>query len=93
MKPTMRSNLELGGVDGFDEDEAESKGHNGAVVSGCLLAAERHALEALELTHKLLDAGAGAIERLREEPCRFWADDLTASFRRWAPGAGQIGPC
>ena len=28
----MRSNLELGGVDGFDEDEAESKGHNGAVV-------------------------------------------------------------
>ena len=57
----------LGGVDGFDEDEAKSKGHEGAVVLGRLLAAERNSLEALELTHKLLDAGAGPIERLREE--------------------------
>src|SRR4051812_21167919 len=57
----------LGGVDGFDEDEAESKGHHGTVVLGRLLAAQRHALEALELAHELLDAGAGAIERLREE--------------------------
>ena len=39
----------LGGVDGFDEDEAESKGHNGAVVLGRLLTAQRHALEALQL--------------------------------------------
>ena len=59
----------LGGVDGFDEDEAESKGHNGAVVLGCLLAAERNSLEALELTDKLLDAGARPIERFRKE-CR-----------------------
>src|SRR3954463_13621665 len=59
----------LGRVDGFDEDEAESKGHHGAVVLGRLLAAERHPLEALELTHKLLDAGTSPIERLRKE-CR-----------------------
>jgi hypothetical protein len=59
----------LGGVDGFDEDEAESKGHNGAVVLGRLLAAERNSLEALELTDKLLDAGARPIERFRKE-CR-----------------------
>ena len=56
-------------MDGFDEDEAESKGHNGAVVLGRLLAAERNSLEALELTDKLLDAGARPIERFRKE-CR-----------------------
>ena len=54
-------------MDGFDEDEAESKCHNGAVVLGRLLAAERNSLEALELAHKLLDASVGAIERFREE--------------------------
>src|SRR3954471_4672802 len=59
----------LGGVDGFDEDEAESKGHHGSVVLGRLLAAQRHPLEALELTPKLLDAGTSPIERLRKE-CR-----------------------
>ncbi len=58
----------LGGVDGFDEDEAEGEGNDGAVVLGRLLAAERHTLEPLQLAHKLLDAGAGAIERLWEEP-------------------------
>jgi hypothetical protein len=58
----------LGGVDGFDEDEAESKGHHGTVVLGRLLAAQRHPLEALQLAHKLLNAGAGAIERSGEEP-------------------------
>src|SRR4029078_6089169 len=46
----------LGGVDGFDEDEAEGDGNDGTVVLGRLLAAERHTLEALELAHKLLNA-------------------------------------
>jgi hypothetical protein len=58
----------LGGVDGFDEDEAESKGHHGTVVLGRLLAAQRHALEALELAHELLDAGTSPVERSGEEP-------------------------
>ncbi len=66
----------LGGVDGFDKDEAESKGYNGTVVLGRLLAAQRHALEALELAHKLLDAGAGAGECLRKERWPGRADDL-----------------
>src|SRR3954452_7198835 len=57
----------LGGVDGFDDDEAQSKCDEGSEVLVRLLAAERHPLEALQLAHKLLDAGAGAIERLREE--------------------------
>ncbi len=57
----------LGGVDGFDEDEAESKGNDGAVVLGRFLAAQRNSLEALELADELFDAGAGAIERRREE--------------------------
>jgi hypothetical protein len=38
----------FGSVDGFYEDEAESKGNNGTVVLGRLLVAERHALEPLE---------------------------------------------
>jgi len=45
-------------VDGFDENKAESEGDNGAVVLGGLLAAERHALEALQLAHNLFDASA-----------------------------------
>ena len=57
----------LGRVDGFNDDEAKSKGDEGSEVLVRFLAAERNSLEALELTHKLLDAGAGAIERLREE--------------------------
>ena len=36
----------LGGLDGFDEDEAEGEGHNGAVGLGGLLATQRQALEA-----------------------------------------------
>ena len=54
-------------MDGFDEDKSEDEGNKGAVVLGRLLAAEHHALEALELAHKLLNAGAGPIERFREE--------------------------
>ena len=57
----------LGGVDGFEEDEAESEGDERAVVLGRLLAAERDTLEALELAHKLLDAGPSPVERLWEE--------------------------
>src|SRR3954468_5666307 len=47
--------------------DAKSKCDEGSEVLVRFLAAERNSLEALELTHKLLDAGAGAIERLREE--------------------------
>ncbi len=57
----------LGRVDGFDEDEHESKRDEGAVVLGCLLAAQGDALEALELADGLLDPGAAAIESFREE--------------------------
>src|SRR5215207_5490759 len=64
---TTSTETALGGVDGFDEDEAESEGNHGAVVLDRLLAAKRHPLEALELAHKLLDLSAGAIERVRKE--------------------------
>src|SRR3954453_20610505 len=57
----------LGRVDGFDDDEAKSECDEGPEVLVRFLAAERNALEALELADELLDAGAGAIERLREE--------------------------
>ena len=70
----------LGRVDGFDDDEAQSECDEGSEVLVGFLATERNALEALELADELLDAGAGAIERLREESRpglgRVLADDL-----------------
>ena len=59
--------MELGGVDGFEDDESEWEGDERSEVPIGLLAAERDALEALELADQLLDAGAGPVERLREE--------------------------
>jgi hypothetical protein len=47
-------------VDGFDQDERAGEGDEGGVVFCGLLAAERDALEALELADGLLDAGAAA---------------------------------
>src|SRR5215212_9782672 len=64
---TLRAVFRLGPVDGFDDDEAQSECDEGSEVPVRFLAAERNALEALELADELLDAGAGAIERLREE--------------------------
>src|SRR4051794_36787517 len=57
----------LGRVDGFDDDKAQSECDEGSEVLVRFLAAERNSLEALELAHKLLDAGTGSIECLREE--------------------------
>ena len=57
----------LGGVDGFGEDEHEAESDEGSVVPGGFLATESNALEALELSDALLDAGASAVERFRKE--------------------------
>ena len=57
----------LGRVDGFDQDEAERERDEGAVIAGGLLAAERNALEALELADRLFDAGACLVEGLWKE--------------------------
>ena len=54
-------------MDGFDEDEPECEGDEGAEVPVCLLAAQRDALEALELADQLLDPSASPVERFREE--------------------------
>jgi hypothetical protein len=54
-------------VDGFDDDEAKSECDEGSEVPVRFLAAERNALEALELAHKLLDTGASPVKRFREE--------------------------
>jgi hypothetical protein len=43
-------------VDGFDQDEGESKRDERAVILGRLLASERNTLEALELADRLFDA-------------------------------------
>jgi hypothetical protein len=55
--------VRLGGVDGFHEEEAESKGNHGAVILGRLLAAELYTLEPLQLANELLDAGASPVKR------------------------------
>ena len=57
----------LGRVDGFGEDEHEAESDEGSVVPGGFLATESNALEALELSDALLDAGASAVELFRKE--------------------------
>jgi len=57
----------LGRVDGFDKDWAACEGDEGCVVLGGLLAAQGDALEALELSNRLLDPGAAFVEDLWEE--------------------------
>src|SRR4051812_18241189 len=65
--PLQLRDFALGRVDGFDDDEAQSECDEGSEVLVRFLAAERNALEALELADEVFDAGAGSIERLREE--------------------------
>ena len=54
-------------MDGFDQDEAECKRDEGAIISRCLFATQCDALEPLELADCLLDAGTTFIENLRKE--------------------------
>ena len=61
--------VELGRVDGFNQDEAECKGYEGSVVLRGLLASERDAFEALEFADGLLDACPRLVEYFRKE-CR-----------------------
>src|SRR5690606_38356817 len=81
----------LGRVDGFDQDEAARKGDEGRVVFAGLLAAERDALEALQLADGLLDPSAAAVERSGEEArpaCgagAVWDDGADASVTRRLP--------
>ena len=56
----------LGRVDGFEQDEGRGDGDDGPEVSCSLLASLRHAFEAFQLSHHLLDAGAAPIESLGE---------------------------
>lgn len=63
----FRGTVRLGGVDGFDEDEAQGEGDDSSEGAFGFFAAERYPFEALELSETLLDAGAAPIERLREE--------------------------
>src|SRR4051794_16962368 len=66
-RSSIGTSFNLGRVDGFDDDEAQSECDEGSEVPVRFLATERNALEALELADEVFDAGAGAIERLREE--------------------------
>jgi hypothetical protein len=88
VKPTagLRGKLgaSLGRVDGFDDDEAQSECDEGCEVLVRFLATERKALEALELAHKLLDAGA--IER-------FWEERCSGRSKIRPQGGGNLGHC
>ena len=76
-----------------DEDEAAGESDDGGEAAFGLLAAQGDALEALELSEALLDAGAPPVKRLREEG---WAL-LRVGFERDGgrdaarPGAGPDG--
>src|SRR4051812_27528351 len=85
--PFLTTGQGLGRVDGFDDDEAQSECDEGSEVLVRFLAAERNALEALELADEVFDAGAGAIERLREERRAVLGRGLERDHRADAPFA------
>ena len=58
---------ELGRVDGFDQDEAESKRDERAVMLRRLLASKCDTLKALELANRLFDACPRLVECFRKE--------------------------
>src|SRR6478736_2429309 len=90
--PTFRVQLAwvlLGRVDGFENDQAECECDERPEVPVGLLAAERDALETLELSHELLDAGARPVERLREEGRPLLGRGLDGDDRADAPLAGR----
>jgi hypothetical protein len=57
----------LGRVDGFDQDEAESKRDERAVILRRLLPSKCDTLEAFELAHRLFDACPCLVECFRKE--------------------------
>ena len=57
----------LGRVDGFDQDEAESKRDERTVILRRLLASKCDTLEAFELADRLFDACPCLVERFRKE--------------------------
>ena len=57
----------LGCVDGFDQDEAESKRDERAVILRRLLASKCDTLEAFELADRLFDACPCLVECFRKE--------------------------
>ena len=63
----VRSAFVLGCVDEFDQAEAGGEGNDRPEVPGCLFASEGDALEPLEPSDALLDAGAGFVEGACEE--------------------------
>jgi hypothetical protein len=80
----------LGHVDGFDEDEAQSKSDEGAVVLVGLLAAQSNALESLELAHGLLDTSPPAVERLGKELRLLFGGRPMRNHGADATGAGSL---
>src|SRR5579863_4574647 len=58
---------QLGRVDGFDQDEAESKRDERAVILRRLLASKCDTLKALELAYRLFDACPRLVECFRKE--------------------------
>ena len=83
----------LGSVDGFDEDEAQGEGDDGSEAAFGLLAAQGDALESLQFSEALLDAGTAPVKRLREEGRPVLRVGFERDSRRDAAGAcdGPVG--
>ena len=58
--------VRLGPVDGFHQDQSAGKRNKSSETFGCFLATHRDPLKTFELSDRLLDAGAPAIEALGE---------------------------
>ena len=55
-------------MDGFDQDDSEDEGEERGEVDGCFLAAQRDALEALDLADGDFNARPPGVEDFRKEP-------------------------
>lgn len=74
-------------MDGFDEDEAQGEGDDGSEAAFGLLAAQGDALEPLQFSKALLDAGTAPVKRLREEGRPVLRVGFERDSRRDAAGA------
>ena len=58
--------MDLGPVDGFNQDQTTGKTHNSIVAFRGLLTSHRHAFETFQLPDGLLNPGSGPVKQTRK---------------------------
>src|SRR5271167_3293268 len=84
MRQQKITTVMLGRVDGFDQDKAESKRDERAVILRRLLASKRDTLEALELADRLFDACPRLVECFWKEGGHFFGVGSIRDYRAYS---------